>query len=453
MLTGVFNRFIEKSPLTVMMRALVERTLNPPRLDAWFGQVAESQYTRELLFSTVVGLMLEVVCGVRKSVNAAYRALVEEIPVSVQAVYDKLKGLEPGTTAELVRYSAREAQAVIEQLGGQREALLPGYRVKILDGNCLGATEHRIKDLRALSGGALPGKSLVVYDPPLELATHMVPCENGHTQERALLKQVLAWIQAGESWVMDRNFCVLGFLWQITQRAAYFVVREHEQLPWKPLGPMQEVGRLETGQVGEQLIEVQGPDGQKQVWRRIRVLLETPTRDGDDRIYLLTNLPVEIDACTIAQLYRTRWRIETAFFHLAEDLNCEINTLGYPRAALFGFGIGLVAYNTLAVLKAALRVNHGASVVDHELSGYYLADEVSGTYRGMMIAIPAEAWLIFRDLSLPTFSAWLLEVASKVRLEPLRKQRRGPKKPRTPRRYDPRRPHFATAKILARRNS
>ena len=350
MRTGVFNRFIEKSPLPVMMRALVERTLNPQRLEAWFGQVAESQYTRELLFSTVVGLMLEGVCGVRKSVNAAYRALVEEIPVSVQAVYDKLKGLEPGTTAELVRYSAREAQAVIEPLGGQREALLPGYRVKILDGNCLGVTEHRLKDLRALSGGALPGKSLVVYDPPVELATDRVPCENGHTQERAVLEQVLAWIQAGESWVMDRHFCVLGVLWQISQRAAYFVVREHEQLAWKPLGLRQEVGRMETGQVGEHLIEGQGPDGQKQLWRRIRVRLQTPTRDGDDRISLIPNLPVEIDACPIAQRYRTRWRIETAFFQLAADLNCEINTLGYPRAALFGFGIGLVAYNTLAVL-------------------------------------------------------------------------------------------------------
>lgn len=452
MLTEAFNRFIEKSPLTVMTRALVERLLNPQRLDAWFGEVAEGQYTRELLFSTVVGMMLEVVCGVRQSVNAAYRALVEEMPVSVQAVYDKLKGLEPGTTAELVRYSAREAQAIIEEMDGQRAALLPGYRVKMLDGNCLEATEHRIKELRALGGGALPGKALVVYDPQWEVATDMVPCENGHTQERALLEQVLPRIQAGETWVMDRNFCVLKFLWQIRQKSAYFVVREHEQMPWRTLGPMREVGRIETGQVGEQPIEVRGPEGKKQVWRRIRVLLDTPTRDGDDRIYILTHLPLEINARTIAELYRKRWRIETAFFHLSEDLNCEINTLGYPRAALFGFGIGLVAYNTLAVLKSALRVQHGETVVDEQLSGYYMTDEISGTYRGMMIAIPDDEWRIFRELEIPTFSAWLLEMASKVRLEPLRKHRRGPKKPRTPRHYDPKRPHFATAKVLARRN-
>jgi hypothetical protein len=54
-----------------------------------------------LLFSTVVSLMLEVVCGSRKSVNAAYQAMEEAIPVSIQAVYDKLQGVEPAVAAEL----------------------------------------------------------------------------------------------------------------------------------------------------------------------------------------------------------------------------------------------------------------------------------------------------------------------------------------------------------------
>jgi hypothetical protein len=232
---------------------------------------------------------------------------------------------------------------VIEQLGGQHQALLPGSRVKILEGNGLGATEHRIKDLRALSGGALPGNSRVVYDPQVELAPARVPGENGHTQEGALLEPGLAGIQAGESGGRDRPFCGRGIRWQITPRAAYGVVREHEQLPWKPRGPRQAVGRLESGQVGEHLIEVPGPDGQTQVGRRSRVLLKTPTRDGDERIYLSAHLPVESEACPLARLSRPRGRIETAFFPLAEDRNYESNPLGYPRAALFGFGIGLGA--------------------------------------------------------------------------------------------------------------
>ena len=520
MLSDIFKPFIEGSPLSVMMRGLVERLLNPEQMDQWFEQFAQEQYTRELLFSTVVSLMLEVVCGSRKAVNAAYQAMAEAIPVSIQAVYDKLQGVEPAVAAELVRYTAREGQAIMAAVeaaalaGGAtaplavaanrtesavppaprspglvptvqaalaapagelpavlsaepvlagasvntvvkevRPAVLPGYKVRILDGDHLAATEHRLKELRTYGGGALPGQALVVYDPDLDLAINVVPCENGHTQERALLAALETSLAAGEVWVMDRNFCVLHWVQRIAAQPAYFVVREHEQTPFKPLAPMQEKGATETGLVAEQPIQVIGPDGQPAVWRRIRVLLHQPTRNGDEQVYLWTNLPAAVTAQTVARLYLKRWRIETAFQHLAQDLNTEIKTLGYPRAALFGFCIGVVAYNILAVLKAALRQVHGATVIDTQLSGYYVADEVSGTYRGMMIAIPPPAWQVFRQLTVPELADVLIDLAGKVALAKFRKHPRGPKKPRPPRPFDPKHPHQATAKLLAARRA
>ena len=106
MLSDIFKPFIEGSPLSVMMRGLVERLLNPEQIDQWFKQVAEEQYTRNLLFSTVVSVMLEVVCGSRKSVGATYQAMEKAIPVSIQAVYDKLQGVEPAVAAEFAVYRA-----------------------------------------------------------------------------------------------------------------------------------------------------------------------------------------------------------------------------------------------------------------------------------------------------------------------------------------------------------
>ena len=50
-------------------------------------------------------------------------------------------------------------------MDGERAPWLEGYRVKIVDGNCLEASEHRIQELREAKGRALPGKSLVVYEP------------------------------------------------------------------------------------------------------------------------------------------------------------------------------------------------------------------------------------------------------------------------------------------------
>ena len=51
------------------------------------------------------------------------------------------------------------------------------------------------------------------------------------------------------------------------------------------------------------------------------------------------------------------------FQELEAHLHSEINSLGYPKAALFGFCVALVTYNVLAVVKAALRRVHGEQKV------------------------------------------------------------------------------------------
>jgi hypothetical protein len=57
---------------------------------------------------------------------------------------------------------------------------------------------------------------------------------------------------------------------------------------------------------------------------------------------------------------------------LTETLTCEVNALGYPKAALFGFCLALMAYNAVAVMKAALRAVHGQEKVHQDISSYYL---------------------------------------------------------------------------------
>ena len=76
--------------------------------------------------------------------------------------------------------------------------------------------------LRTTAAGPLPGKALVVYDPAVEMAIDVFPCEDGHAQERALLGEVVPTVQAGDLWIMDRNFCVRAFLAGIEARAGTF---------------------------------------------------------------------------------------------------------------------------------------------------------------------------------------------------------------------------------------
>ena len=204
MLGQVFERFVEKAPVAVMARGIVERVLSPEALNELFERVADRQYTRELLFSSVFELMNLVVCRVQPSIHAAYQDNREAIETSLTAVYEKLNGLDTATSRALVGETAEQLAASVRDLKATRSPWLPGYRVKVLDGNCIEATHHRIQELRGTGAGALPGKSLVIYEPELEMATEVFPCEDGHAQERSLLRAVLSTVVARDLLIMDR---------------------------------------------------------------------------------------------------------------------------------------------------------------------------------------------------------------------------------------------------------
>src|SRR5712691_3540408 len=453
MLGDVFERFVEKSPLSVMVRGTLERVLGPDPLDLWYERTAQKQYTRTLLFSTVYDLMSQVVFRLQPSIHAAYRAQEAQVGTSVVSVYNKLQEIEPHTSAALVRYSAHQWAPLITQLGGNREPWLRGYQVKIIDGNCLEASEHRLEALRVVDAGALPGKSLVVYAPDQGVVRDVFPCEDGHAQERSLFGCVLKTVQAGDLWIADRNFCTRDFLCDIDHRGAGFIIREHRGLPFEILTPLRPLGRVETGKIAEQRVRVVDGQGVAQTFRRLRIKLDHATRDGATLLYILTNLPARtVSAKRVARLYRKRWTLETAFQHLEAYFHSEINTLGYPKAALFGFCLALVAYNILAVVLAALRGVHGQESVDAEMSLYYIANDISTTYNGMMIAIPEVEWDVFSRMSTPEMVATLLDLARRVNLRAYRKSPRGPKKPRPKCDGSSKQAHGSTAKLLMARH-
>jgi serine/threonine protein kinase len=62
--------------------------------------------------------------------------------------------------------------------------------------------------------------------------------------------------------------------------------------------------------------------------------------------------------------------------------------------------------NVLAAVKAALRATHKKVALDEVLSDFYVAEELAGTYRGMMIALPEAEWTHLADLSDQAFVAW-----------------------------------------------
>lgn len=451
-LPPILTRFVEQTPIPVMVRAQLERVVGAEALDAWFEEQCTDQYTRQLLFSTLFGLMTQVVLRESPSVHAAYRARIGEIGVSVTSVYNKLNGLSGQIGAALVRRVAEEGHGLITQLGTQLAAPLPGYEVRVLDGNALGACQHRLQETRTRTAAPLPGKHLALLDPARGLIVDLLPCADAFTQERALLAGLWARMQPGELWIADRNFCIRQAFAEAAARKACVLLREHGQLRFTPRTALEHWQSVDGAQIGEQRVVLGATDAwPEQEVRRICVRLAQPTRDGDDTLYLLCTLPeAAATAAQVAALYRRRWSIEAAFLSLTQELRCEVNTLAQPGAALFAFACAAVAYNLIAIIAAALRAAHGQEAAA-ELSRFHLGHELERVRGGLEVAVEPEAWAVFATLSLAAMATWLRETAAKADLRRYKKASRGPKKPPVKRHNDPAHPTVSTARLLAAR--
>jgi hypothetical protein len=450
----MMNRFIEESAVSVMFRGTLENVVTPQLLDEIFVRTAKRQRPGELLFSSIVSLLTLVTTRNRKSVNDAYQAKKKQFTVSVASVYNKLNGTETEVSRQMVHQTALRMAEVVDRLVPRHTRLLRGYRVKIIDGNHLAATEHRLAELWTISSGPLPGQVLAVLEPDRMLITDAFPCEDGHAQERSLLSQVLPNVAAGDLWMADRNFCTTGFVFGIADRGAAFLIRQHAQnLNCELWGERRHRGRCPTGRISEQKMRLTDDTGRVMIVRRITIELKKPTRNGEREIHLVTNLPVErANARAVAELYLYRWTIEKAFHELDQAFHGEINTLGYPGAALLSFCVALLTYNVVSVVKSALEATPGMKAQRENLSGYYLTGEMAAAYHGMMIAIePAEWTRQFGSLSPAELSQVLKGMAAHVPPDRFRKNVRGPKKPPPKRSSAKDHPHVSTARLIAAR--
>ncbi len=98
---------------------------------------------------------------------------------------------------------------------------------RVLDGNVLAGSEHRLTALRQWLNACLPGKSLVIYEPGLGLVTDVVLCADAYTQERALLTQIVPRLVADDLLVADRNFCTPRLVFGVSRRTAFVAVRQY----------------------------------------------------------------------------------------------------------------------------------------------------------------------------------------------------------------------------------
>ncbi|MEH3116489.1 MAG: IS4 family transposase [Methylorubrum populi] len=425
-----------------MARTALEHALPAGWIDEVFEQHRQRQYTRELLFSTVVRLTMLVALGLRSSLHAAARE-AEDLTVSLPALYDKVNRTEPDLLRALVRGSATRLAPVMTAAGTGHPSL-PGYALRVLDGNHLPGSDKRLKPLRAHRGAALPGQTLVVYDPDTGLAVDLVAAEDAYADERALARALLDAAAPGQVWVADRHFCVRTWLQGLVEAGSHFVVRRHGNHPrLGAQGDWQACGSCETGTLCEQSITLEGSGD---AWRRIALSLTAPTTEGDRTIWLWSNLPASVSAAQIAQVYRRRWRIEGLFLQMERVLHSEAGRLGRPRAALLGFAAAVLAHNVLSLLSACIEQVHGP---EPRVSVFHLSRQIGAGYEGLMVALGHGSVLTGQE-DAASVAARLLALAERVDPGRIATSPRGPKR-KVDKPYvaaATARKHVATARVL-----
>ena len=115
MIDYVIEQFSERAPAAVLFRGLFARVFSDEQMNQIFRDYKERQVESDLIFSSLIHLLTPVVSGGKPSVHACYQEQEEQLGVSCQAVYDKLRRVEMPVSEALVRVPVEELGRIRKQ--------------------------------------------------------------------------------------------------------------------------------------------------------------------------------------------------------------------------------------------------------------------------------------------------------------------------------------------------
>lgn len=441
----LLEKFVAKCPFAVLVQTAMRGVIRD-EFEKLFEKYRSRQYSKTLSFSATAIAVADVVLRFSQNFRQAFTQHKESLLVSLTSFYNKINSMELAVSEAIVAHSAQRAAELQDNLAFGVREVLKGYKVYAFDGNHLQEAEKRLKPLRMLHDAPLAGTIVARFDLQRCLFDRAYLLEDAHAQESTTLDRIIDDLELGDLFIADRHYCVIPALRKADEKKVCFVVRQHGRFKGVLIGERRQIGRTETGMVYEQIIHSsKRPDAL--VMRRITVELDKPTRDGDRNIHVLTNLPAEVDAQTIADLYRLRWEEETGYYYLTTTLTCELPSVGHPQAALFLFCMAMMAFNTRQVVFASLYAEHDKEAVDN-VSHHALSVETARFTDGMLVALDDAFWERLIGDGIEQLVSLLRELSRRIDLTKYRKRPRGPKvKVEKPPHTRPK-THVSIAKVL-----
>ncbi len=344
------------------------------------------------------------------------------LTVSLPALYDKVNRTEPALLRALVRGSAARLAPVMTAAGTGHPSL-PGYALRVLDGNHLPGSEKRLKPLRALRGAALPGLTLVVYDPDTGLAVDLVAAEDAYTDERTLARGPPGW-RCARSGLGRRSALLRPALAGGAGRGGQPLRGAPARQPSPPLraGGLAGVWLLRDrhaaraehhpgGEPDPLAAHCAQPDDPDDGGRPDALAVDQPARErqrGTDRAGVSATLagrgPVPAPGAGAAQRGRPP---------------------GSPASGASGVASAVLAHNVLSLLSACIETVHGS---EPRVSVFHLGRQIAAGYEGLMVALGHAAVLTGREGGGSGVAARLLALAERVDVGRIATSPRGPKR-------------------------
>lgn len=159
-------------------------------------------------------------------------------------------------------------------------------------------------------------------------------------------------IEKNAFYVMDRGYTDFARLHRINQAEAFFIIRAKSTLSFK---------RLYSGEINksiglrcDQTIKLKFRRTKKSYPEKLR-RIKYYDRETDKHYVFLTN-NFNLDAKTIADLYKNRWKIELFFKWIKQHLRIEVFWGHSANAVKTQICIAMCAFLTVAIMKKQLKI-------------------------------------------------------------------------------------------------
>ena len=158
--------------------------------------------------------------------------------------------------------------------------------------------------------------------------------------------------ETGAFYIMDRGYFDFKRLWIINQKKAYFVIRFKASVSWKRVYS-RKVDK-KTGLKCDQTIKLKHFYSKKRYREKLRRIKYYDKETDRCYVYLTNNF--DIEAITVAKLYKQRWQIELFFKWIKQHLRIQV-FWGYGMNAVkTQICIALCTFLLVAIMKKKLNV-------------------------------------------------------------------------------------------------